>query len=144
MTAEREPPRWHSRLDTFGRAVDNLTVGVEQFRQRPFTVIEKAGLVQLYEIAWELGWKLQADYLRAMGHQLQLVGPRPVIRAAFEAGLIEDGQGWIDATKLCNELSHIYDAVRADAALEAIADSYLPLMTALLAKLGDADTHSTL
>ena len=144
MTAEPEPPRWLSRLDTFRRAVDNLAMAVEQFRQRPFSVIEKAGLVQLYEVAWELGWKVQADYLRSMGHQIQLVGPRPVIRAAFEAGLIENGQGWVDATKLRNELPHIYDAARADAALEVIAESYLPLMMGLVSKLDDADTHSAL
>ncbi len=28
MTAEPEPPRWHSRLDTFHRAVGNLTDAV--------------------------------------------------------------------------------------------------------------------
>ena len=144
MTPAPELPRWHSRLDTFRRAVGNLAEAVKQFRQRPFNEIEKAGLVQLYEIAWKLGWKVQADYLRAIGHQLELVGPRPVIRAAFEAELIEDGQGWIDATKLRNELSHIYDATRADAALQAIADSHLPLMTALVAKLNDVDVGSAL
>lgn len=144
MSAAPEPPRWHSRLDTFRRAVNNLAEAVKQFRQRPFNEIEKAGLVQLYEIAWELGWKVQADYLRAIGHQLELVGPRPVIRAAFEAGLLESGQGWIDATDLRNKLSHIYDASRAEAALNAIADRHLPLMVALIARLENDGSGSAL
>lgn len=66
-----------------------------------------------------------------------MIGPRPIIRAAFAAGLIADGQAWIDATDTRKLLSHLYDQDKADRAVEAIAMQYLPVMQALNEKLAD-------
>lgn len=139
MSSDHTERRWRQRHDNLRKAVILLAEAVEERRKRPLSELEKAGFVQRFEIAWELAWKLQADYLRAAGRELEIVGPKPVIRAAYEAGVIEDGQAWIDATDLRNLLSHIYDSKQAEQALDAIADRYLSLMTALVAKLGNDD-----
>ena len=132
-----QPARWRQRHENFAKAVVLLDDAVRQRRHRHLSDLEQAGLVQRYEIVWELGWKLLADCLKALGHELDVVAPRPVIRAAFAAGLIANGQAWIDATDTRNMLSHLYDEKKAARAIEAIATQYLAVMQALNEKLAD-------
>jgi nucleotidyltransferase substrate binding protein (TIGR01987 family) len=130
-------PRWKQRHQNFTKAVCLLEEAVEERAKRPLSDLEKAGLVQRYEIAWELGWKLLADCLQSIGRELDVVGPKPVIREAFAARLIEDGQARIDATNARNALSHIYNQAKADEAIDEIAAEYLALMRSLADKLSD-------
>ncbi len=130
-------PRWKQRHENFTQAVTLLSEAVDERARRSLSQLEQAGLIQRYEIVWELGWKLLADCLRAIGSEIDIVGPKPVIREAFAAGLINDGQGWIDATATRNLLSHTYNAARAADAIEAIAGRYLALMQGLAEKLAD-------
>lgn len=60
---DKPPPRSQLRLDNFSRAVAGLKEAVDLRETRPLSELEKAGMVQRFEIAWELGWKLLADRL---------------------------------------------------------------------------------
>ena len=131
------PPRWKQRHENFVKAIELLAEAVGERSNRALSDLEKAGLVRRYGIAWELGWKLLSDCLVAIGRELDVVGPRPVIREAFSAGLIDDGQAWIDATNVRNLLSHVYDQAKADRAIEEIASRYLASMKTLADKLTD-------
>lgn len=123
--------RWHQRLANYERAVDLLGEAVALGRQRALSELEKAGLVQRYEIAWELGWKLMADFLVAEGSPPDTITSASVIRAAFSAGIVADGDAWMAASKLRHQLSHTYDEAMRDAGLIAIAETHLPTLTAL-------------
>ncbi len=57
--------------------------------------------------------------------------PRQVLKDAFAAKVIDDGQVWIDMLDHRNLLSHTYDAGKFEKAVEAIAVRYLPAMAAL-------------
>ncbi len=140
--ADHSQPRWVLRLEVFTRAVGNLDQAVLVYSDRPLTVLEQAGMIQLFEIAWELGWKTMRDYLEAAGSLEGMKSPVAAIRSAFEVGLIADGQGWMDATKLRHTLAHEYDPRRAEDALKAIADRHLALFRALSDKMNDEDFAS--
>ena len=49
------------------------------------------------------------DYLENQGILGKIGSPREVIKEAFTAGLIEDGEIWLKMMLARNELSHLYD-----------------------------------
>ena len=58
--------------------------------------------MQRFEYTWELAWKLIADYLAFDGMVLSTKGPRPVLKAAYEAGYIDHGPKWMRALDALN------------------------------------------
>ena len=95
------------------------------------SALEREGTIQRFEVAVELAWKTLKDYLEYEGQSLQPVTPRNVIKEAFSAGLLTDGQVWIDMLDHRNLLAHTYDAGHIDRAVEAIRDRYLAAFDAL-------------
>jgi nucleotidyltransferase substrate binding protein (TIGR01987 family) len=57
----------------------------------------------------ELAWKALKDFLEDCGASLTSVTSKSVIKAAFAARLIPDGQLWIDILEKRNLVSHTYD-----------------------------------
>lgn len=134
---EAETPRWELRFENFRSALGNLDDAVGELQSRRLSVLEQAGVVQLFEITWELGWKLMRDYLAELGiseHTSSAVG---AIRAAFAAEIIDDGDEWMAAAKVRHTLSHEYHPDRAAEALTLIAERYLALFKSLADKIGD-------
>jgi nucleotidyltransferase substrate binding protein (TIGR01987 family) len=129
-------PRWELRFEHFRSALRNLEEAIEELRARPLSILEQAGVVQLFEIAWQLGWKLMRDYLAELGVSDNASSAVGAIRAAFAAAIIDDGDSWMAAAKLRNTLSHEYHPDRTAEALTVIADRYLALFQALADKLG--------
>lgn len=129
-------PRWQLRYANFVKAIANLDEAAALFHKRKLSIVEQAGLIQLFEVTWELGWKLLYDYQTGVGITV-VQSPVATIRSAFAVALIFDGDGWMDATKLRHSLSHEYDENRAAAALALISDRYLALFAALADKLHD-------
>jgi len=68
--------------------------------------LEKEGLIQR-EYSYELAWKTMKDYLEEQGANINPVTPRKVIKEAFAANIITDGQVWVDMMLHRNLLSHI-------------------------------------
>lgn len=95
---------------------------------------QKAGLIQFFEICFELSWNLIKDYLEEQGLQ-DLRFPRDTVKKAFETGLIEDGHSWLTALKNRNLTSHTYDEALADKVIAEIKSNYYPLLRQLYSRL---------
>jgi nucleotidyltransferase substrate binding protein (TIGR01987 family) len=52
------------------------------------------------------------------------MGSRDAAREAFDKGLIEDGEGWMEMIKSRNQTSHTYNQHIADALVARILESY--------------------
>jgi nucleotidyltransferase substrate binding protein (TIGR01987 family) len=115
--------RWKQRFQNFDRAVVLLR---EPFERDVATLsnLEKEGTIQRFEFTVELAWKTLNDYLEYEGQVIDPVTPRNVIKEAFAAHILSDGQVWIDMLDLRNLLSHTYDAATFDTAVLAIRDRY--------------------
>jgi len=113
--------RWHQRLTNFGKATLNLKKAVEI--KEP-TEVERAGIIQFFEIAFELAWKSLKDYLNEEGYDIQ--SPRDSIKQGFENNIITDGHTWLEMLEKRNLLTHTYDEETADFALKKIVDEFTP------------------
>lgn len=115
--------------------VQRLDATVALSHQRLLSDVEQAGLVQQFEISWELGWKTVRDFLVEGGSPVQTPTAANVIRAAFDLGLIDDGDAWIAAMKARNTMAHVYDPVAFEEIGAAIGARFAPLLHRLIARL---------
>ena len=123
--------RWLLRLENFLSALALLEEAIARVALQPDDELVAAGTVQRFEICWELGWKVLRDYLFYAGSPVEVPVPINVIRAAFQAGLISDGDKWVSAMRARNEMSHVYDPVAFRKTVSAIREIYFPLLQAL-------------
>ena len=126
-----ETPRWHYRFANFGRAFALLRDAVEGMHEAPLTQLEKEGVIQRFEYAMELAWKVMKDYLEHQGVAFEQVTPKAVLRRAFETKLVADGEVWMDALDARNRMSHTYSFATFEEVIEAIDRRYLAAMEEL-------------
>jgi nucleotidyltransferase substrate binding protein (TIGR01987 family) len=116
--------RWEQRFQNLDRAVALLREPFER-EVAALSNLEKEGTVQRFEFTLELAWKTLKDYLEHEGQVIDPVTPRNVIKEAFAARILNDGQVWIDMLDHRNLLSHTYNEAAFAAAVLAIRDRYL-------------------
>jgi len=124
-----EDVRWKQRFQNFDRAVVLLRSALEE--KRELSLLEKEGVIQRFEYSYELAWKTMKDYLEASGIVITPVTPRQVVKEAFAAKIIDDGQVWINMIDNRNLLSHVYDFSIFEQAVKSITEHYLPAMEKL-------------
>lgn len=122
-----EKPRWIYRFDNYKRAFVLLREAIETMEERELTQLEKEGIIQRFEYTWELAWKVIKDYLEHEGVTLDKITPASVIRAAFTAKIIKDGEMWMQALDARNKMSHVYNLKKFEEVIEEIRKSYLAL-----------------
>jgi nucleotidyltransferase substrate binding protein (TIGR01987 family) len=130
-----DKPRWVHRFDNYTRALALLREAVEAMQARHFSDLEKQGLIHRFEFTCELAWKLLKDYLEHTEVRLETITSAAVIREAFAARLIENGDLWMQSLNARNRTSHIYDLKTFERILADISKDYLPLFEALQRKL---------
>lgn len=118
-------PRWHYRFSNYQRAFLLLREALETRKEESLSQLEKEGIIQRFEYTMELAWKVMRDYLESENVVIDQVTPRNVIRLAFEANIITQGQTWMDALDARNKLSHTYDFAQFEQTILALRQSYL-------------------
>lgn len=100
--------RWIQRLSNYQRARQRLVEAVELAASRELSNLEKQGLIQAFEFVFELAWNVMKDYFLFQGDP-DITGSRDAIRTAFKAGLVADGEGWMEMIKSRNQSLHTYN-----------------------------------
>ena len=122
--------RWKQRFQNFDRAFILLREALER-GPGGLSALEKEGTVHRFEYCFELAWKTLNDYLIESGVTISPVTPRQVIKDAFAAKLLDDGQLWMDMLVERNLLAHTYDKAVFDQAVEAIHARFLPALASV-------------
>lgn len=125
--------RWQQRLANYSKALEQLGNAVAISHQRPLSDLEKQGLIQAFEFTHELAWSVMKDYFAYQGNP-GISGSRDAVREAFQVGLVEDGEGWMEMIKSRNQTSHTYQQKVADQITSHIIERYFPLFQRFLKK----------
>jgi len=115
--------RWQQRFQNFNKAFKYLkdTLKIENPSDA-----ERAGIIQFYEVAFELAWKTLKDFLTAEGFSVK--SPREALKTAFRNGYINHGDLWINALEERNLSAHTYDETMAQELVENIKTIYFPIL----------------
>lgn len=116
--------RWQQRLSNFEKALNQLSQGIED-NPHPSDII-KEGIIQRFEFTHELAWKVLKDFLEYEGIQ-NITGSRSATKEAFNKGLIEGGQQWMNMIESRNATVHTYDIDILQNEYNKIVHIYYPL-----------------
>ena len=122
--------RWEQRFTNFEKAFKILERAVNI--KNP-SEVERGGIIQFYEMTFELAWKTIKDYNESEG--LITKTPREAIKQAFQMDIIQDGHAWVDALEDRNLTSHIYDEEIVLLIVSKIKDRYFKMLKDLLIEL---------
>ena len=131
--------RWQQRFRNFEKAFLLLEEAVILNNERPLTDLEKQGLIQRFEFTHELAWNVIKDYFEYQGNG-SITGSRDATREAFNKGLVENGEGWMDMLQSRNKSSHAYSQETADAIADKIINEYYDLFNIFKTKMGTMPT----
>jgi nucleotidyltransferase substrate binding protein (TIGR01987 family) len=123
--------RWKQRFDNYTKAVGQLTRFIEKGELNEF---EKQGLVQCFEYTYELAWNTIKDFFEAQG-EVGILGSRDAFRLAFQRGLVEHGDAWMDMIRSRQRTSHTYNEEVVQAITHDIAAVYFAEFVALHQRL---------
>lgn len=119
--------KWKQRFQSYCKALLQLESALQQ---KQFSVLEKDGVIKRFEFTFELAWKTLQDKLYDDGY-VGIKGPKPVIKQAFNNGIIKDGQEWIDMLTDRNNSTHLYDESAAVHIFDSIQNNYFKLLEEL-------------
>lgn len=104
------------KFENFCNALNNLK---DIFNyEEPYNNVITTGLVGLYKICFEQSWNAMKEILENEGFDIAITGsPRQIIKTAYQAGMINDEDTWLEALVSRNNVSHSYNE---DIALDII------------------------
>ena len=117
---ENQDIRWKQRFENFNKALSQFAKFIDK---KELNDLEEQGLIQSFEYTHELAWNVMKDFLTFEGIQ-NVIGSRSATREAFNKGLIEEGQIWMDMIVSRNESVHTYNEETADKIVHKIKEIY--------------------
>ena len=118
--------RWQQRYSNYNKAFNKLEEAVRKIKDdyridedgaiHPDDFLDdiiKEGLIQRFEYTHELAWNVMKDFLQHAGNT-NIYGSKDATKEAFAAGLIINGEVWMDMIKSRNKTSHTYNEETAD------------------------------
>jgi nucleotidyltransferase substrate binding protein (TIGR01987 family) len=124
---ETQDIRWKQRFANFEKALHHLENALQI--ENP-DIVQKAGIIQFFEMSYELAWNTIKNYMEEQGFT-EVNSPRTAIKKAFETGLIVNGHDWMDLLLDRNLTAHTYDEAKATEVERLIHHKYFPLLKEL-------------
>ena len=126
--------RWVQRFSSYTKAFATLERSVITAQERNLNEMEEQGFVQSFEFTFELSWKLLKDYLESKGFK-DFHGSRDCFRLAFQEGLINDGEVWMEMIDTRNRSSHTYDENITKEIISLVLSTYFSMLEKLSRKM---------
>ena len=118
--------RWQQRFQNFEKSFLLLerTIAIKDPSEA-----EMGGLIQFFEVSFELAWKTLKDYLEDLGFDVK--SPKATLQQAFQSEIIKDGHLWVKALEDRNLTAHIYDEAHIEQMHTVIRSQYFDLLKSL-------------
>ena len=129
-----EDIRWKQRFQNYKKALLTVKNAVDLSGQRELSDLEKQGVIQGFEFTFELAWNVMKDYLEEQG-LMGIIDSKNAIRHAFNKGIIENGEIWMQMLKDRNLASHLYEEDTAEGIFIAIKNIYYNQMNIFAEKM---------
>lgn len=129
-----EMTRLREKLENYQKALVRLKESLEESTSNPLVY---DGVIKRFEFTYELAWKLLKAYLEYEGIAV-VNSPRAVFREAFAAGVLEEGDIWMDMISDRNLTSHTYDEEEAKKIYARIKERYFARLAGLAERLREA------
>ncbi|MFK7899662.1 MAG: nucleotidyltransferase substrate binding protein, partial [Cyclobacteriaceae bacterium] len=123
--------RWKQQLDNYERALTQLRKFI---KKGSLNELEEQGLIQAFEYTHELAWKTLKRFLEEKGITT-IYDSRDTTREAFQKGLLEDGELWMEMIVSRNKSTHTYNQDTATELNELITENYYHAFEKLLVTL---------
>ncbi len=123
--------RWKQRYENLSLACSLLGEAAEI---PALNRLEEEGMIRRFEYTWELAWNTLKDYLESEGIVVRF--PREAIKESFAAGLLDDGEIWMEMIGARNLVAHRYDEGAFLALVTTIRSRYYPALRAMVARFG--------
>ncbi|MEZ4272901.1 MAG: HI0074 family nucleotidyltransferase substrate-binding subunit [Myxococcota bacterium] len=117
-------------LSNIARALGKLKQFAADDPQRE---VERAGVIQAFEFSFELYWKTFKKIANDRGYQAG--SPKTAVQWAFQEGIIEDDQLWLNMLEDRNRSVHSYNEHTAQAIFENICQGYIQAFETCLERL---------
>lgn len=110
---------------------ENYASALHSLRQAPSQDLSnefiQSGIIDKFELQFELGWKLFKALLAYEGDPVSASGsPRDVIKTAYQYYDFMDESLWLRMLRDRNDSAHIYDESRAKQLVRTVIDEYIP------------------
>lgn len=122
--------RWKYRFDNFSKSFKVLSRSLKIAEP---SEVERGGVIQFYEMTFELAWKTIKDYLQEEGFEVK--SPRTAIKLGIQIELLENAHDWMDALDDRNLTAHTYDEETAKKVYKSIKNIYFPILNQFYVKL---------
>ncbi len=117
---EPKDVRWHQRFNNYNKALSQLSKFINKGQLNEF---EEQGLIKSFEYTYELAWNTIKDFYEGQG-EAGIQGSRDAIRMAYNRGLIENGDKWMNMIQSRIRTAHTYNEETADEIAAEIVYSY--------------------
>ena len=125
--------RWKQRHDNYHSIIKQLSTFLDTPTEP--SLGDKLAAIKLFELGFELMWKLLKEYLQAKGVDFPYISPKLVLQTAGTTTFVEqtlvNGDILLKAHKTRNELVHAYDEEHFQQAYLLIKNSYFQEMLKL-------------
>jgi nucleotidyltransferase substrate binding protein (TIGR01987 family) len=123
--------RWVQRFSNYKKTLSQLKKFIDKGE---LNELEQQGLIQAFEYTYELAWNTIKDFYENQG-EVNIQGSRDAFRLAFNRGLIQQGETWLEMIKSRSKTSHSYNEEIAQEIANAIVQEYFGLFVSLKNRL---------
>ena len=122
-----------NKIENFTNALKRLnemSVKFNKCKDGEMKEICRDALIQRFEFTFELAWKSLYEYMMFNGLSVRSM-PREVLKTAYQHGLIDNEQVWLDMIEARNTLSHVYKEEQAATIADSISLKFCKELSAV-------------